>query len=174
MRTLSACALAIGLSVLPLSAQAAAPPQPAAPESAATSSSEAEPEPVMVPPPPTTIEVDPSNYRMVLAGNIVIGLSGAGMIAMAVGLGIRSDAMTQRQALTVGNPPDLDAIARQARRIETGTQLAIIGGAAAAVLLASGISLVAVGYRRERLRRLSLPVASFGPHGASLSWTLRF
>jgi hypothetical protein len=41
-------------------------------------------------------------------------------------------------------------------------------------LLSSGISLVAVGYRRERLRRLSLPSASFGPHGASLSWTLRF
>jgi hypothetical protein len=173
VRTLSACALAIGLSVLPISAQAAAPPQTAAPESAATSS-ESEAEPVVVPPPPTTIEVDPRNYRMVLAGNIVIGLSGAGMIAMAVGLGIRSDAMTQRQALTVSDQPDLDAIARQARRIETGTQLAITGGAAAAVLLASGITLVAVGYRRERLRRLSLPTASFGPHGASVSWTLRF
>jgi hypothetical protein len=161
VRTLSTCTLALGLSVLPISALAA-PPQPAAPESA------------VVVPPPTMIEVDPRNYRMVLAGNIVIGLSGAGMIAMAVGLGIRSDAVTQRQALTVSDQPDLDAIARQARRIETGTQLAITGGVAAAVLLASGITLVAVGYRRERQRRLSLPSASFGPHGASLSWTLRF
>jgi hypothetical protein len=165
VRTLSACALAIGLSVLPLSASAAPPavPEPVEPV-----------EPVMVPPPPTPIEVDPRNYRMVLAGDILIGLSGAGMIAMAVGLGIRSDAVTQRQALTVSDQPDLDAIDRQDRRIETGAQVAIIGGVAAAALLSSGISLVAVGYRRERLRRLSLPSASFGPHGASLSWTLRF
>jgi hypothetical protein len=168
VRTLSACALAIGLSVLPLSASAAPPAVPAPVEPV-------EPvEPVMVPPPPTPIEVDPRNYRMVLAGDILIGLSGAGMIAMAVGLGIRSDAVTQRQALTVSDQPDLDAIDRQDRRIETGVQVAIIGGVAAAALLSSGISLVAVGYRRERLRRLSLPSASFGPHGASLSWTLRF
>jgi hypothetical protein len=161
VRTLSACALAIGLSLLPSSSWAAPPAQPL-------------PEPVVVPPPPTPIEVDPRNYRMVLAGDILIGLSAGGMITMAVGLGIRSDAVTQRQALTVSDDPDLDAIARQSARIETGVQLAISGGVAAAVLLSSGISLVVVGYRRERLRRLSLPSASFGPHGASLSWTLRF
>lgn len=171
MRTLSACALAIGLSVLP-TATRAAPPQSPVPEPAETS--ESVPAPVVIPPPPAPVEVDPRNYRMVLAGDILIGLSGVGMITMAVGLGIRSDAVTQRQALTVGDPPDLDALARQARRIETGTQLGITGAVATAVLLSSGISLVAVGYRRERLRRLSLPSASFGPHGASLSWTLRF
>lgn len=171
MRTLSAWALAIGLSLLPSNARAAAPTPTSVPESAATDD---EAEPVVVPPPPTPLEVDPRNYRMVLAGDILIGLSGAGMITMAVGLGIRSDAVTQRQALTVSDQPDPDALARQARRIETGTQLAIVGGVAAAALLSSGISLVAVGYRRERLRRLSLPSASFGPHGASLSWTLRF
>jgi hypothetical protein len=164
VRTLSACALMICLSAAPTSAWA-------------SPSAEVEPavvEPVVAPPPPTPVEVDPRNYRMVLAGDIVIGLSGAGMITMAVGLGIRSDAVTQRQALTIGDPPDLDAIERQARRIETGAQLAITGGVAAAVLLSTGISLVAVGYRRERLRRLSLPSASFGPQGVSLSWTLRF
>jgi hypothetical protein len=145
----------------------------------------------VVPPPPTPVEVDPRNYKMVLAGDILIGLSGAAMIVMAVGLGIRSDAVTQRQALTVSDNPDLDEIERQARRIDTGVQLAITGGVATAVLLSTGISLVAVGYRRERLRRMSLagrapgsgrgrgvepglPSASFGPHGASLSWTLRF
>lgn len=169
MRTLSACALAIGLSVLPISTRAAAPAQAAVPEPVTVP-----PPPVTVPPPPVPVEVDPRNYRMVLVGDILIGLSGAGMIAMAVGLGIRSDAVTHRQALTVSDQPDLDAIARQERRIETGAQLAITGGVAAAVLLSSGISLVAVGYRRERLRRLSLPNASFGPHGVSLSWTLRF
>lgn len=165
MRTLSACALAIGLSVLPTSTRAA-PPEPAA--------TQVEIESVVIPPPPTPVEVDPRNYRMVLAGDILIGLSGAGMIAMAIGLGIRSDAVTQRQALTVSEQPDMDAIDHQAARIETGTQVAITGGVAAAVLLSSGISLVAVGYRRERLRRLSLPSASFGTRGVSLSWTIRF
>jgi hypothetical protein len=163
VRTLTACALVLGLFVAPTSARAAGPAQPSAQN-----------EPVAVPPPPNPVEVDPRNYRMVLAGDILIGLSGAGMITMAVGLGIRSDALTQRQALTVAEQPDLDAIERQARRIETGAQLAITGGVAAAVLLSTGISLVAVGYRRERLRRLSLPSASVGPHGASVSWTLRF
>jgi hypothetical protein len=161
VRTLSACALTIGLLAAPSSAWATAPAQPVV-------------APPVVAPPPAPVEVDPRNYRMVLSGDILIGLSGAGMIAMAVGLGIRSDAMTQRQALTVGDPPDLDAIARQDRRIQTGAQIAITGGVAAAVLLSTGISLVAVGYRRERLRRLSLPSASFGPQGVSLRWTLRF
>jgi hypothetical protein len=180
VRTLSACSLAIGLSVLPTSIWAAAPEPPSVTEAPVTEApvTEAVTEPMAPPavtPPPIPVEVDPRNYRMVLAGDILIGLSGAGMITMAVGLGIRSDAITQRQALTVSDQPDLeDAIDHQARRITTGSQLAITGGVAAAVLLGSGITLVALGYRRERLRRLSLPSASFGPHGASLSWTLRF
>jgi hypothetical protein len=169
VRTLSACALTIGLLAAPSSAWATAPAQPAPPRAASAHN-----QPVVTPPPPAPVEVDPRNYRMVLSGDILIGLSGAGMIAMAVGLGIRSDAVTQRQALTVGDPPDPDAIARQDRRIQTGAQIAITGGVAAAVLLSTGISLVAVGYRRERLRRLSLPSASVGPQGVSLSWTLRF
>jgi hypothetical protein len=180
VRTLSACSLAIGLSVLPTSIWAAAPEPPSVTEAPVTEApvTEAVTEPMAPPavtPPPIPVEVDPRNYRMVLAGDILIGLSGAGMITMAVGLGIRSDAITQRQALTVSDQPDLeDAIDHQARRITTGSQLAITGGVAAAVLLGSGITLVALGYRRERLRRLSLPSASFGPQGVSLRWTLRF
>jgi hypothetical protein len=168
--------LAIGLSALPISTRAA-PPQAESPTPEPTELASPEPasaEPLVIPPPPTPVEVDPGNYRMVLAGDILIGLSGAGMITMAVGLGIRSDAVTQRQALTLSDQPDVDALDRQARRIETGVQLAITGGVAAAVLLAAGISLVAIGYRRERLRRLGLPSASFGSHGAVASWTLRF
>jgi hypothetical protein len=162
VQTFSACVLALSLAAAPSSAETAGPQS-------------SPPPPVVVPPPPPApVEVDPRNYRMVLAGDILIGLSGAGMITMAVGLGIRSDAVTQRQAQTVADQPDLDEIERQARRIETGAQLAITGGVATAVLLSTGISLVAVGYRRERLRRMSLPSASIGPHGASLSWTLRF
>jgi hypothetical protein len=159
-----ACALVISSLLVPTSVRGEPPPEP---------ESVTEPVPP-VPPPPAPVQVDPRNYRMVLAGDVLIGLSAAGMITMVVGLGIRSDALTQRRALTVSEQPDLDAIDRQERRIDTSVQLAITGGIAAAVLLSSGISLVAVGYRRERLRRLSLPSASFGPHGASLSWTLRF
>lgn len=132
------------------------------------------PPPVMVPPPAEPLEVDPRNYRMVLAGDILIGLSGGGMVAMAVGLGIRSDAITQRQAQTVANLPDEAEIDRQEQRIRTGAVVATIGGVSAAALLSSGITLVALGYRRERLRRMSLPRAAFGPDRFVLQWTLRF
>lgn len=132
------------------------------------------PPPVMVPPPAEPLEVDPRNYRMVLAGDILIGLSGGGMVAMAVGLGIRSDAITQRQAQTVANTPDEAELARQEQRIRTGAVVATIGGVSAAALLASGITLVALGYRRERLRRMSLPGAAFGGDRLVLQWTLRF
>ena len=141
---------------------------------APSESPEPPPPTVSVPPPPTPPKVDPANYRMVLAGDIIIGLSGAAMIVMAVGLGIRSDAVTQRQALTVAELPDDQAIARQDQRIETGTVLAISGGASAAALLTTGITLVALGYRRERLRRVNLPQASLGPRSLSVTWTLRF
>ena len=124
--------------------------------------------------PPIPIEVDPANYRMVLAGNIVIGLGGAALIAMAVGLGLRSDALTQRQALRVGAEPDLDAIARQDQRIQSGTITGITGGAAAGVLFVTGITLVALGYERERERRLTLPTAAVGPQGVGLHWSMRF
>ena len=132
------------------------------------------PPPVMVPPPAEPLEVDPRNYRMVLAGDILIGLSGGGMVAMAVGLGIRSDAITQRQAQTVADMLDEAEIAKQEQRIRTGAVVATIGGVSAAALLASGITLVALGYRRERLRRMSLPGAAFGGDRFVLQWTLRF
>jgi SAM-dependent methyltransferase len=101
-------------------------------------------------------EVDPAHYRMVLAGDIIIGLGGAALVAMGVGLGVRSDAVNQRRAWSVAVNPDADAIARQDRRIHTGTLVAISGGAAAGVLLATGITMVALGYARERKRREAL------------------
>lgn len=133
--------------------------------------------PAEPPPPPPTVEVDPGNYRMVLAGNVVIGLGGAGLITMLVGLGLRSDAIGQRRALTVGADPDEQAIARQQRRIETGTILAITGGAAAGALFATGITLVALGYSRERKRREALRMVAvplLGRDRVGLSWTLHF
>lgn len=133
-----------------------------------------EPEP---PPPPSVVEVDPANYRMVLAGDIVIGLGGAGLLTMLVGLGIRSDALGQRRALGVADNPNPDAIARQDQRIETGTILAITGGATAGALFATGITLVALGYSRERKRREALRMVALpllGRDRLGLSWALRF
>lgn len=125
-------------------------------------------------PPPTPIEVDRANYGMVLAGNIVIGLGGVGFIAMVVGLGVRADAVTQRQALSVGSDPDFSAITRQDQRIHTATITAVTGGVAAGALFVTGITLVALGYDRERRRRVALPTAMVGPEGAGIGWSLRF
>lgn len=121
------------------------------------------------PPPPTVVEVDPKHYAMVLAGNIVIGLGGAALVTMAVGLGVRSDAIRQREGL-VASGADADALAAQDTRIQTGTVVAISGGAATAALFATGITLVALGYSRERKRRLELPRAAVGPRFVGLQW----
>lgn len=134
----------------------------------------------VAPPPAQPIEVDPANYRMVLAGDIVIGFAGAGLVTMLAGLVLRSDAVAQREALGVAAEPDAAAIARQEQRIETGTILSITGGAAAGALFAAGITLVAVGYARERKRREALEPASMaaapllGPDRVGLSWQIHF
>jgi hypothetical protein len=114
---------------------------------------------------------------MVLAGDIVIGLGGAGLVTMLVGLVIRSDAIAQREAIGVAAEPDPAAIAQQEQRIDTGVILAITGGAAAGALFATGISLVAVGHARERKRREALQMTAaplLGRDRMGLSWTLRF
>lgn len=151
----------------------------ASPVTAAPGEAEPQPPPPTLEPPPpaSVVEVDPANYRMVLAGDIVIGLGGAGLISMLVGLGIRSAALSQRRALGVAIEPDFAAIARQDRRIETGTILAISGGAAAGALFATGITLVALGYSRERKRREALGMVGaplLGRDRVGLSWQLRF
>jgi hypothetical protein len=187
MRGLAASLLALTLT---------APPEVAADvEAGGEAGSEAEPEaeparveppaPVLTPPQPAApveLEVDPRNYRMVLAGDIVIGLAGAGLIAMVAGLGIRADARSQRAALTVATSPDVDAIAHQDQRIELGTILAISGGVTAGAMFTTGITLVALGYARERKRREServgaltlVPSPSFDRTGFGLRWSLRF
>ena len=136
------------------------------------------------PPPPTAIEPDPANYRLVLAGDIVIGLGGASLIVMAVGLGLRADAVSQREGLVSAPNSDPEAIANQDQRISLGTNLAIAGGTSAAALFVSGITLVAVGYARERKRRdalttlvpieLGIPVPSVGRNHLAVAWALRF
>lgn len=176
-------ALALTVTTTVTATKDTAPAAGEAPTADASSTATVEPPaPVAVPPPPSPVEVDPRNYRMVLAGDIVIGLAGAGLIAMVAGLGIRSDARGQRQALGVSTSPDLDAIARQDQRIELGTILAISGGVTAGAMFATGITLVALGYSRERKRRDSqrvgglsaIPSPSFDRNGFGLGWSLRF
>jgi SAM-dependent methyltransferase len=140
---------------------------------------EAPPAVAVAPPAPAVQvpEVDPTNYKLVLAGDIVIGLGGAGLVTMLAGLGVRFDAVSQREALGAATTPDLAAIDKQDRRIATGTILAITGGAAAGVLFTTGITLVAVGHARERKRREALQLVVtplFGPAFAGLSWSGRF
>ena len=100
-------------------------PAPSEPEP-----SEPEPEPASVeppapsipipPPPPETIEVDPVNYRIVLAGDVLIGIGGVGFVLMGAGLVVHSDAKVQRDAQASATDPDLDAIAKQDQRLVVG------------------------------------------------------
>ncbi|MFV8751319.1 hypothetical protein ACNOYE_12310 [Nannocystaceae bacterium ST9] len=113
---------------------------------------------VPIPIPPPTIETDPVNYRIVLAGDVLIGLGGVGFVLMGAGLVVGSDAKTQRDALQVASEPDLDAIAKQERRVQLGDTLALIGGVSAAVLMSAGIGLIIGGRARERRRRDRLEI----------------
>lgn len=114
--------------------------------------------PVMVPPPPELVEVDPVNYRIVLAGDVLVGLGGVGFVSMCAGLVVYYDASLQRIGQAVAGEPDLDAIAEQDRRVALGTNLAIVGGVSAAVLMGAGIGLIIGGRARERKRRDALAI----------------
>jgi len=141
--------------------------------------SEPEPEPASVeppapsipipPPPPETIEVDPVNYRIVLAGDVLIGIGGVGFVLMGAGLVVHSDAKVQRDAQASATDPDLDAIAKQDQRLVVGNVLALAGGVSAALLMSAGIGLIIGGRARERRRRERLVIR---PSAGGLS--LRF
>jgi hypothetical protein len=114
---------------------------------------------VVIPPPPVqAIEVDPVNYRIVLAGDVMIGLGGVGFVLMGAGLVMRNDAVVQRDAQQLAEEPDSAAIAKQERRLVVGNALALVGGVSAAVLMVSGIGMVIGGRTRERRRRAGLGI----------------
>lgn len=166
-------------------------------EGQASSETEVAPAPAPTPPPPVAAPaVDPANYRMVLAGDIVVGVGGLGFVLMAAGLVLRSDASRRLDAAEASPMPDDERIAAQSQRVSLGTGLALGGGIAAAVCLTTGVTLIAVGRRRERLRRdgllrgaqgrrfehgfepwvLASPVpagARLAPAGLGLRWQLR-
>ena len=136
-----------------------------------------EPEIILLPP-PKPIPVDPRNYRLVLAGDVVLGIGGAGFIVMAAGLAVRSNASRLRSALAQADMPDPDAIAKQDRQVRLGTTLALAGGISAAVLMATGIGLIAGGRSRERKRvealLTAMPTPLLSPDTAGLLWSHRF
>ncbi len=114
-------------------------------------------------PPAPELEVDPVNYRIVLAGDVLIGLGGVGFVLLGAGLVLRSDAKVQRDAQQVATEPDSTEIAKQERRLVLGNTLAWVGGISAAVLMSAGIGLILGGRARERRRRDALvlvPTAS--------------
>jgi hypothetical protein len=126
-----------------------------------------EPAPSVVEPPPPTVEVpppvqpvgvDPVNYRIVLAGDVLIGLGGIGFVLMGAGLVVRNDAVVQRNAQQVAEQPDPAEIAKQERRLVIGNALALVGGVSAAVLMVAGIGMVIGGRTRERRRREALAI----------------
>jgi hypothetical protein len=116
--------------------------------------------------PPTPTEVPPqspeeqakerSNHRLEVTGDVLIGVGMGGFGLMVAGLAVRAEGKRTYDRLILrddSTPQEFeDAQARQ----DLGVRLAITGGALATALLASGITLVAVGSRRERLRREAL------------------
>lgn len=134
----------------PLPEPAASEPTPApAPAPASTP---------VVPPPPELVEVDPTNYRIVLVGDVLVGLGGVGFLVMCAGLVVYNDATQQLRNLAGAEESDDALLARLDRRVALGTQLALTGGVSAALLFASGIGMIIGGRRRERARREALVV----------------
>lgn len=140
-------------------------PEPAASEPA--SASEPAPAPPLVPPPPELVEVDPTNYRIVLVGDVLVGLGGVGFLVMCAGLVVYNDAAQQRRNLAGAEQSDDALLASLDRRVALGTQLALAGGVSAALLFASGIGMIIGGRRRERARREAL-VVDAAPGGLRL------
>lgn len=122
----------------------------------------------------------PANRNLVVAGNVVTGLGGAGFITMAVGLLIANEADNELGFANVADDEQRAAALRQRR--QTGQIIGLAGGIGAGVFLATGITLMIVGYRRERLRREALERQArwgqgglaVGRNGASVSWRVSF
>jgi hypothetical protein len=146
-------------------------PEPDAREPVAPAQPVSAPPPApLVPPPPELVEVDPTNYRIVLVGDVLVGLGGVGFLVMCAGLVVYNEATQQRRNQAVGaEAPDDAELAPLDRRVALGTNLALVGGVSAAVLFASGIGMIIGGRRRERARREAL-VVDAAPGGLRVSF----
>ncbi len=129
--------------------------------------------------------VDPKNYRLVLVGDVITGLGVGTFIMMTAGFVVASASSDKAAGLkSMGNDEDQAEIDRLDRRTETGQLIGYTGAGLTVALLASGITLIAVGRSRERKRREALqdqpqvrlmwPSPSVSRRGLGVGWTLRF
>lgn len=117
---------------------------------------------------------------MVVAGDVLVGISMASFGVMVAGLAVRARGIEEVDRLALRDDPSEGDRRSAEERVELGNQLAIGGGVATAVLLGSGITMIAVGHRREKRRRAAAAsrVAGAGVwangRGAGAQLNLRF
>lgn len=131
--------------------------------------------------PPPNYQVDPKNWNMVVAGDVLIGVGMGAFAVMVAGLAVNFQGREAIDRLSLMD--DATEAQRKAAqdKARLGSHLAIGGGVATAVLVGTGITLVAVGNRRERLRRETLDAAVPGRlsllgsrERVGLQWSLDF
>ncbi|MEM6290814.1 MAG: hypothetical protein AAGA54_06095 [Myxococcota bacterium] len=141
-------------------------------EEAEAKAAEAQPkdEPDVVPPPVVepepARETDPTARPLIISGAVVAGLGLAGLGVMAAGLAMGNAA---------NDVSDLDPNEPSERRDQfargrTGNTLALAGGVAGGVLIASGAVLIGLGVKRKNTGSVALaPYGGRGQAGLSLS-----
>ncbi len=108
-----------------------------------------EPPPPVVDPASTGAEQEPQPGRkMAIAGTVLIIASAGGYVAMAVGLGIGTNAEADVRAL--GSLDEVEERRDVMARGRMGNRLAVGAGVASAVLMATGVALVVLGRRKAR------------------------
>ena len=139
---------------------------------------------------PEELAKERSNHRLEVTGDVLIGVGMGGFGLMVAGLAVRAEGKRTYDRLVLRDDSTPQQFADAEDRQDLGVRLAITGGALATALLASGITLVAVGSRRERLRREALGAEQVswwgsGPQpwvvatrrrqrAAGLAWSWRF
>ena len=102
------------------------------------------------------------NYRMVVIGDVLIGVGMGGFGLMVAGLAVRSSGKSEYERLVLNEDATQENLDEAKARQELGLKLTLAGAGVTTALLAAGITLVAVGSRRERLRRASLEASWWG------------
>lgn len=126
------------------------------------------------------------NWQMVVAGDVLIGAGMGGFAVMVAGLAVQSQSSQELDRLSLraeAGEEERDEV--EARR-QLGVRLALAGASTTFVLIGTGITLVAVGNRRERRRREALDASAWGlgpsawvvgarsRRSFGLSWAWRF
>ncbi len=120
---------------------------------------------------PTRMD-ESSSRSLRIGGGIALGIGGIGFMVSVAGIGLRHQALREFEPPPNASPEDVRRARRQAAY--PGTAMAISGGFAGGVLLATGaLLLLEDRHRRLDHQRLSLsPMAS--PHEAGLRLESRF